>query len=245
MKRSCLAVFASAALATAFASQQAEAVTFSADADAFYQLGAPTSTSGGSSTQLTVKDSGGGTTTRKAWIRFDVSGSPIDDLLSANLELTVSQRSSGGPASNPSPQLDYPIQVFGLNDGNAGENWDESTTTWNTAPANNTANNGVIGAQTTFLGGFTIPGTANVGDVFNFTSAAFEQFLKDDADGLVTFIIRRNGGSGSNNLSFASKENTGLTGPLLNVELPAVPEPATAGLSLLGLAVLARRRRKA
>ena len=244
MKRSCLAVFASAALATAFASQQAEAVTFSADADAFYQLGAPTSTLGGSSTQLTVKDSGGGTTTRQAWIRFDVSGNPIDDLLSASLQLTVSQRSAGG-TNNSAAQLNYPIEVFALKDGNAGENWSEATTNWNTAPANNTSNNELVAAQVTFLGSFIVLGTANPGDLFNFTSAAFEQFLKDDTDGLVTFMINREGGSGSNNLSFASKENTGLTGPLLNVELPAVPEPATAGLSLLGLAVLARRRRKA
>lgn len=219
--------------------------TLTADADTFVQLGSAT-TNFGTSADLVVKDSGSQSFTRKAYIRFDVSGLPLDNVVAASLDLVVSGRSSGS-----STQANYPVQIFGLADANAGNNWIEGNggadnlpvgeITWNNAPANNTANNGLTAAAT-LLGGFTVPGTANPGDLFSFSNAALLNFLKADTDGFVTFIVRRNGGTSANNLSFASSENTAQSGPRLNLVI--IPEPATASLGLMGMAGLFLRRRR-
>lgn len=245
-------LFVAVCAVTLFSAQNASAVVVnhSADADTYIQKGNADKHFG--SDNIVLKDSGGGSTTRIGYIRFEKLGSFVAE--NAALELTVAQRSPGG-SGNSATQLDYTIEVFGLNDNVAEQDWVEAATVdgvtgptppnplvWNNAPANNTANNELIGSDVTFLGSFVVPGTSNPGEFFSFQSSAMLDFVRADTDGVLNFIINREGGSGSNNLAFASREHTSLAGP--NLALTIIPEPATATLGLIGLAGLAARRRR-
>ena len=225
----------------------AAAITLSPDADSYVQKGAAT-TNFGNAVGLVIKDSGTGTTTRHAYIRFDVSGLVLSHLVAASLDLTVEARNDGG-----GPKQNYTVKVWGLNNGHAGEAWVEGNGNadnnpageiiWSNAPANDTANNNFIGAQATQLASFTVLGTANPGDVYSISGASLVNFLQADTNGLVTLMLRRVGGNGSNNLSFASKESKVRSAAALNLTI--VPEAATGLLGLLGMAMLGRRRRAA
>ncbi len=227
-----------------------ERAALTADADSFVRLGQATNNFG-SATQVLAKDSGGGSTTRKGYIRFDVSGINFNHITAAELELEVSTNNNGGSPLDPTPK-DYIVNLFGLNDGDAGEGWDESTINFNNAPAN-AANNGIDTNAATLIGQFTMPALnpsqvdepiiVGLNDLITPNGDDLINFLKNDTDGLVTFILTRAGDS--NNLGFASRENPDLAPPTLRLYGAApVPEPATLGLlSLAGIAMLRRRSR--
>lgn len=240
------------------------ALDLKADADAYVRLGGGQNDDHfGTSTQLFVKDSGAGSTTRKGYLRFDVSGVP-NRILDAQLQLEVTLNNNGGSPLDPTPK-EYVVNVFGLNDG-VNDAWVETNSqqnvsgptppnplTWENAPGNNTANNDLIAGDVTLLGQFVVPAInpdqSNDPVIVSFsnfqsdTPDGFADFLNADQDGLVTLILTREGGS--NNLGFASREHATALGPTLLVGY--VPEPATMGLlslGVLGLAGYARRRRK-
>jgi hypothetical protein len=137
------------------------------------------------------------------------------------------------------------VTVFGLVDGDTGENWDEATITYDTAPA--ISLNPGPPPSTTFdalrtvnLGTFNT--TASTGEVLSFGGAALETFLASDTNDLVTFYFYRDGGGA---VTIRTKENTNTTQPptltLPNATL--VPEPgAMCLLAFGGLALLSRRR---
>ncbi len=120
-------------------------------ADTFIQLGSAGSNFGAAG-QVVIKDAGGSGTTRKGYLRFDLSAE-TGAFLDAELLLDVVLNNSSG--ANPPPN-EYTVRVYGLNDGHPDEGWGESTITWNNAPANVTSNN-LIGEGATFLGRFTVP----------------------------------------------------------------------------------------
>jgi hypothetical protein len=159
----------------------------------------------GSSTIVGIKrDTALNGNNRKGYLRFDLSSiaTPIED---ATLQLVYAGR-SGDPPANPSTYY-----VFGLNDGHAGELWDESTITWNNAPGNNTSStNGFISDQTTLLGTVSVLiSQINVGDVIEFTSPELIEFLQNDTNGVVTIMLSRQ----QQNFSIeyaASKEHASL-----------------------------------
>ena len=72
---------------------------------------------------LTEGDGGFTERFRAGIVRLDLSGltSNLSDLLSAGLKIQNASQSRE-------------ITIYGLNDGNAGEMWDESAITWNTTP---------------------------------------------------------------------------------------------------------------
>lgn len=197
---------------------------------------------------LVVKSTGTDTS-RKSYVQFDIAGlaGRIQD---AAIDLQVNIN-NGNPSGSTGP-AQFTLEVFGLNDG-AGEGWNESTLTFNNAPGN-AAGNGVNAGLTTFLGSINIPAInpalttdpilISFADIMASSPDALVNFLNADTDGLVTFILRRTSDSGSFNLGFFSSEATGGAGPVLRVNI-AVPEPATALLGVIGLVVLARRRRAA
>jgi hypothetical protein len=180
-------------------------------ADSFVRLGQP-NTNKGTSTDITIKDTGTSSTTRQGYMRFDLAGLP-SVMTDSTLSLVVSNNSSGG--GNPPPNQ-YTVSVYGLNDGHAGEGWIESgagSITWNNAPANDTARE-FFDNDAAFLGRFIVPASAAPTTV-TFSDDALKSFLTQDTDGRASVLLTRDGGGGSNNLVFASKEHPSLNEPRL------------------------------
>ena len=167
------------------------------------------------------------------YLRFDISG-VSDPIVAVQVDLA---RTAVGYGT---------VNFFGLNDDAAGNDWDEASITWNTAPAK--SGGGLDSTLITPLGGFggfSSPGTET------FSTAALLSFVNADSDGLITLILGSTlqlqpGGV------FASKENTGYFAPTLNLtlantDLVSVDEPASFavfGLGLMGIGALRRRHRK-
>lgn len=231
-----------------------EVDSVTAEADSYVQKG-NAGTNFGNSNSVVVKDSGSGTTTRKGYLRFDVSGQPLSELSNAELALEVSINNNGGTPQDPTPKT-YTIDVYGLNDGDAGESWGEGTIDWNNAPANDTGDNDIL-SNATLLGQFGVPALnpdlesdpilVSFNNLMSDTPHALLDFLASDTDGQVTFILARDGGS--NNLGFYSKEGAALDGalaPTLTL-FAQIPEPSALALIALGLVSLGsigwRRRR--
>ncbi|QNN22630.1 DNRLRE domain-containing protein [Planctomycetales bacterium ZRK34] len=218
------------------------------DADAYVKL--DDTSNHGTETGVYVKNAGSSTTTRKGYIRFDVSN--VHNLVTdASLQLEVLLNDSGG--GDPTPNVVH-FNVFGLNDENAGEDWIESgagSINWLNAPANDTGN-GIDAAQTTFLGTFEIPAIhdsviVEFSDLDSATQNALIDFINDeiadaggDRDGLVTFILTRVDENGGWNTNFHSSESTSGQAPTLILQF--IPEPASALLMGVASLVMIRRR---
>lgn len=208
------------------------------DADAYIQGGSST-TNFGSVTQLLVKqdDSTATTYDRMVYLRFDLTSASAS-FTDASLHLNFVDSGAGTLATS---SLSWVFHVYGLNDGNAGENWVESNINWSNAPGHNTSGYAVTASATTDLGTFAFTGkTATV----DFTSAALKNFITADTNDLVTFIILRDTqGTGSDSYvhAIASKENSDTDGATLTI----IPEPASAALLLgaIGLLTFSARRR--
>ena len=187
---------------------------------------------------------------RKTYMRFDLSGVAFDhtvELTQAKLRLPFIESGVGTETDNET----YLFEVFGLQDGDPGETWDEGTIVWSNAPANDTASHSGMLANAVSLGTFTLVGKG-IGPL-EFTSAELDQFIEDSlVDDLLTIAIVRHtpqvgpGGVGDNYAhALASKENAGVGGPQLILDGAPIPEPGTVCFLAAGLLGLARRRRKA
>lgn len=224
------------------------ATTLTAQADAFVIASSPNSTNGTGSTFLVknAASSDGSTNvnlsaSRKAYIQFDLS-------------------SQSGPATNTSLSLVYAggaggiavsglqtFNIFGLNDGVSGENWSESTLTWNNAPANNTTSRSGVTSSATLLGQFTIDGTGTSGEIIQLSGTSLNDFLNQDTNGLATFIISRETFDSNNGgfiHSFASRENSSLAAPTLNFDEVVVPESSTVLFLSIALSTLFVRQKR-
>jgi len=164
---------------------------------------------------------------RKAYMKFDLSAWSFDHTTSlADAALRLNFIESGGGTGGTT--VDWEFEVFGLNDGDPGEDWAEGNggaddnpageITWNNAPANNVATPNDVLGNATSLGTFTLHGRTGVVD---FRSPALTAFLRaSTANDLVTFIIRRktvepNTSTQSYVHAIASKEHATAGGPQL------------------------------
>lgn len=249
MKKSVMFIGAAVALTLAGGVQAGTVLTANPDADAYVQLGTAT-TNYGNATTLIVKDSGSGTTTRKIYLRFDISSVTLINLTDALLAMDVAGHDGGS-----STLQNITVELWGLNDAASGQNWIEGNggadnnpadeIVWNNAPANVTSGNSLT-SDATKLASIVVAPSVAIGDTVTFSNAnsvtanAFLNFIKADTDGMVTLIVRRLGGNSANNLAFASKENTTYDAPLLTLVIPT-PAALPAGLGLLLLAIGRRR----
>lgn len=224
------------------------------DADAYVQKGAPDQNFGADG-NVTIKDSGTGTTTRKGYLKYNVSALDIGAVGDAELILDVSVNNAGGGDTDTAQN--YTVRVWGLKDSVGADDWVEGNNgtdglpageiTWANAPANDTAGNDTTGDGTLlFTDYITTLDSNNHTVAFGAGETGFTDFLKTDSDGWVTLILQRVGGGGSANLAFASKEHATLDPPVLRVRI--VPAPATvmilvAGAGGLLLSAVGQRRR--
>ncbi|MGB5472528.1 MAG: DNRLRE domain-containing protein [Gammaproteobacteria bacterium] len=162
-------------------------------------------------------------------------------------------QSIGDPASAVSLELfgynstsSLGLDIYGLNDS-VSPNWSEDTIDWSNAPGKLT--NSIDLASTTLLFSDLISYTGN--NVISFSNSTFVDFINNDTDGLITFILTQANVSTSNH-AFSSKEssgnpqigNPGDYAPTLSIT--TVPVPAAVwlfGSGLLGLIGVARRRK--
>lgn len=162
---------------------------------------------------------------RKGYVKFDLSSLEYDPDQSAVLTFRYGGSGSGsGTGQN--------ILAWALKPGTAGFDWDESTITWNNAPANNTGNSSFLasGADPLETGyGFWVPYNETLGAIDTVTIPRLGDYIQ--ADGTVTILLEPRSDAGVRQTSLTSSENTEFPGPELTF---SVPEPAT--LTLLGLA---------
>ena len=225
MKHRIVSVCASCAITLAMAdAAPAEMIVLTTvdgqGADAYVRSGQP-EVNFGDQPNVTVKYTGADSTfNRKGYLRFDL-GTLTQPVTGATFHLTVSQNNGG--ALRPNDSQSFTFEVFGLSDGHVGEAWVESAINWNNAPANASVNSLLTGpGQAVSLGTFGIDTASLATTVLALAGESLVSFLNDDTDGLVTFIIRRIGHSGTSNAAhsnsgFASKEHQELPSATLTI----------------------------
>jgi hypothetical protein len=230
-----LAAMGLACLATWAASPVNAAVITTADgqgADAFVNGGDGKQNSKyGSQTFVAVYSRSGSTTVYKTYLRFDLSSLHGAQAASVVLQLTYD-----------SAYADGSVNVYGLNNGTTGDadptstGWTESGITWSNAPAN-AAGLSDFTSDATF-----IMSAAKSGATDTFTSTALTDFVNADTNGFVTILFSGTGLGQSRD--WYSKEGTTDRSQLPTLDITLAPEPASAGLLLLGgVGALWMRRR--
>ena len=128
---------------------------------------------------------------RKSWMRFNTAASryvPGTPVVGAELGLTFVDNGIGGSTAGTTWSFD----VYGLNDGDTGESWDETTLTWNNAPGNDTGSNrDMDGARMTYLGSFEVQDRGT--GLQRFSSPQLDAFIAADTDNQLTIGIARRG----------------------------------------------------
>lgn len=220
-----------------FGSSMAWSATITPEADSYVADNA-IDTNFGTEDQVTSRYAG--SWSAKAYVRFDISSlvGAGEDIEDASLSFVLTD------AIGYTTSALYSMLVSVLLDGDTGENWDESTITWNNAPGNDTTSQTALDPTRTQAVGYLRHHDAN----YNPGAVATIQIpnylvdvLNADTDGKVTFIITGRIWSGFVR-SYASRENTTYAAPTL--DLTVVPEPMTMSLFGIGGLALLRRRQK-
>ena len=199
----------------------------------------------GSSPKVFVKNDMGNTV-NKAYGKFDLS-TVTTDRTSATFEITQAL-TYGVPEGQPAVWV---TEVYALDDNATGQDWNESTITYNNAPAN--INSAGVGAfpeteffdlnQSSVVGSYIFDVNGGVvGTVYSFSSAALLAAVNNDTDNLLTLMLTSTTFSGGGQ-HLASKEHATLLGMRL-VLGPEVPEPGTFCLLGIGWMFLVGYRRR-
>jgi len=186
--------------------------------------------------------------TRKVYTRFNLSALGFDhttnlDTVSLNLNFVDTG------LANVVSGVNWTFDVWGLNDGEAGNVW-PSPMDYSNAPANDTSVGGgestMLGTEATNLGSFSVL-EQGVGLV-SFSSPSLKTFIESDTDDTVTLMVVRtltgNVANGEYVHGIASLENGTVTGPQL--DLIAIPEPSSLlllGVGFVGMLGMPRRKR--
>jgi serine/threonine-protein kinase len=157
---------------------------------------------------------------KKALVRFDLTALEGRKVTEAILVLTTAFHHARGQQVN----------VFGLNDGDEGEQWDPAAITWENAPANieeggshfnekKKRGGGVDSQRTTFLGMLNLPNQAKLdGETITFTSPRLVEFLNRDTNKLVTLILTAVDVNNSQDVGLAGSRHATLPPPALKLE---------------------------
>jgi tRNA A-37 threonylcarbamoyl transferase component Bud32/predicted RNA-binding Zn-ribbon protein involved in translation (DUF1610 family) len=161
----------------------------------------------------------------KTYLRFDLSNVDTKNVASVELRLySLGDRSNGRIA-------DYELSLWGLKDGHKGETWYEgvgpnpehqTAISWASAPGNALSSPDKAGEDAELLAKVQVPPMIPAGDTIRFTDVdavakdKLAQFIQDDSDGLVTFIITADRKTTqSTGWAFASSQHPSLDAPTL------------------------------
>lgn len=170
-------------------------------------------------------------------IRFDTSTISVPVGFTINVTgvtLNTLNRNAAGGGSN------LTIQVYDY-----GFEFGETTATWNN-PAGNAADSTAGGTEGTFLTSSSVSTGANDTNSFD-SSAAFISVVENaiGGDNTVNLLLKRSSVADTNSFTRFLSLRSGDPGfeLVVDYDLIAVPEPATALLGGLGVLLLLRRRR--
>ena len=164
---------------------------------------------------------------RRAWLGFDISSIPREEIIGARLTLTVlpNRIAEKKEPTNIDSDSDWLFEVSGLWDV-FHRGWSENSITWQNAPGN--ASEVLSGSLTgprapTSLGKFRIRSRGRRGEKVQISGQELLDFLRADEEGEVTFIVSRLSGliRGVNDdrvvHGFASREHPELDPPTLEL----------------------------
>ena len=150
---------------------------------------------------------------RRAVITFDLAEVKRATISEAQIVLDPEPSGMGFSAMVP----DSRFVVYGVNDDAGIDGWSEAEVTWDDFPACD--DQGVLNDKVRKLGEFWIP-RGGSGEPLTIRGDALTAFLRDDRNGLATFLIlRETGETNSSGLvhAFASKEHPTARPPTLRV----------------------------
>ncbi|MHA3775067.1 DNRLRE domain-containing protein [Verrucomicrobiota bacterium sgz303538] len=150
---------------------------------------------------------------RRAFLTFDVSQVNTRNVAEAQLVLDPEPSGLGFSALIP----DSRFAVYGITD-EALDDWAETGVRWNSSPA--CTDDGPISSQARKIAEFWIP-RGGSGGALTIRGDALAEFIRDDTNGLVSFlIVRETGESDPSGLvhAFASKEHPSARPPTLRVK---------------------------
>ena len=151
---------------------------------------------------------------RRAFLTFDLAGKEVEAIEDAELVLDVEASGLGFSALVP----DSRFEVHGLSHG-AADLWSEAELKWDDAPASTDA--GLIADQAVRLGEFRIR-RGHVPSNVSVSSQALEDFIRTDANRLVTLVVVRVTGENDKQglvHAFASKEHPTAQPPTLHLKI--------------------------
>lgn len=213
------------------ASVPAGGAILTAEADT-YVHNTNATTNYGTATSLQVANDGGSaipkSKDRLAVIRFDISAL-TGPQSAAELALTST--------------TDFEFALYGIDDGGADEDFDELALTFNSFAYSGTSGDGggdgslISTGLTELVSGVTDASDGTSDDVLKFNSTNMLDFINNDTNGIVTFVIFHTSPQNGNYANIASRE-AGAGVPTLTI----VPEPASVLLLAAGLACVVGRR---
>lgn len=188
--------------------------------------GSGTSAFGGTDWQLI--NNGAGDSTSKGILRFDISSLPFIPA-HAEINLTVSEIDSAIAGD------DQTISIYGLTDETL-DSWSTAGVDWDNAIGNDTSSASsanlaiaeLLGTATfDYSGSGDFP--ARPGSTISFSSSNLINFLRDDTNDLVTFILGRTGTNSDDHVLFAG--DTHSVYDAANLKVSASPLPTVLSTS--------------
>ncbi len=199
--------------------------TVVAVADHYGNISAPTTVQGGNGDGETLLVKYASSNSRKAWVRFDLTGLSFDSQADTTFRFRQADIAT---------EYTGTLAVWALNSGFTpgggilDTDWDEDALTWNNAPANNTSSKNNFTADAIKIGTISFNTAAeDTGYVYSINIGALEDFLQ--ADNTVTLMISVDYQSNSSpSFNIASSEHSTLTGPELVLAPPTAPNKFNA-----------------